>query len=247
MPRRCQDSQAIRCGHQHWTTQSEKTTPMQQAAVVAELPPPGPPTMASPTSLMSYNISLNLSSIFAMLPSSRLFTKLRRGVFLGQIEAYELPSSSAVDGWSTETPAFNSLPEAPSLLDVDPVASFPGPWGFFTSWYMVGLFVMVCRAPCNFFPRIRVLNLFLGSLTPSDAERDNPFANTQSNSLSPCIPLWTHFCQLLSTHQVDTTTFFGHAAVRLLADHHPTDAASTVSLFRIQDAIDVVPACFADL
>lgn len=160
MPRRCQDLQAIRCGHQHRTTQSERTTPMQQVAVVAELPPLDPPTMASPTSLMSYNISLNLSSIFAMLPSSRLLTKLRRGVFLGQIEAYELPSSSVVDGqWSTETPAFNSLPKAPSLLDVDPVASFPGPWGFFTSWYMVGLFVMVC-ATYNFFPRILVLNCF---------------------------------------------------------------------------------------
>lgn len=115
---------------------------MQQVAVVAELPPLGLPTMASSTSLMSYNISLNLSSIFAMLPS-RLFTKLRRGSFLGQIEASELPS--VVDGWSTETPAFNSPPETPPLV-VDPVASFPGPWGFFTSWYMVGLFVMVCRA-----------------------------------------------------------------------------------------------------
>jgi len=119
---------------------------MQHVAVVAELPPLGVATMTPPISRMSYNISLNLSSIFAMLPSSRLLTILRKGAFLGQIDASDLPTSSMVDGWSAETPVSDYLPGAPTPLDVDPVASFPGPWGFFTSWYMVGLLVMVCRA-----------------------------------------------------------------------------------------------------
>lgn len=110
-----------------------------------------PMILAQPTSLLSYNISLNLSSILSMLPTSRILTRIRRGIsWNGRDEMLYPSTTSSVSGWSMETlaqaqaepTAANST--ATSLI-TDP---FPGPWAFFTSWYMLGLFLMVCAHFC---------------------------------------------------------------------------------------------------
>ena len=103
------------------------------------------PAAAAPSSLpfMSYNISLNISSILTKLPGSRFLALLRKRGYESPIETFH-PVASAVEELTTET-----------LLDVDntpPVAAAmdnlvltPGPWAFFASGYMLGLLMMVSQ------------------------------------------------------------------------------------------------------
>ena len=107
-----------------------------------------PMILAQPASLLSYNISLNLSSIFSMLPTSRFLTRIRRGMPWNGRDGVLYPSTtSSISEWSLETLAQVAQAEPTTAnstttsLTIDP---FPGPWAFFTSWYMLGLFLMVC-------------------------------------------------------------------------------------------------------
>ncbi|KAF8969568.1 hypothetical protein BDZ97DRAFT_1653538 [Flammula alnicola] len=157
--------------------------------------------MAQPVSLLSYNISLNLSSIFARLPTSRFFARLRKGAYETPLDANNLPASSVVDEWNKGTPSPVLLPWADSTpgpsAGMDRLGSFPTPWGFFTSWYMMGLFLMAVllhrmqnviipsriphrrqrhayRFAPNFAPRFQhtsVLRRLYGSILPLDFSR----------------------------------------------------------------------------
>lgn len=120
---------------------------MNGAAVIGDVvPPPQPSNIAASSPLLgSYNISLNFSSIFAMLPRSRLLARLRRSSFL---DASYTPSASvAAEGWAagvSETfPSIQNAEAAGQRAGIEQMPAFPGPWAFFTSWYMIGLFVMV--------------------------------------------------------------------------------------------------------
>ncbi|KDR73721.1 hypothetical protein GALMADRAFT_100588 [Galerina marginata CBS 339.88] len=118
---------------------------MNGAAVIADIVPTqqgyNPPPFATPISLLAYNISLNFSSIFARLPTSRLLARLRKGTFGSLSEASEIPATSVVEDWaSTYAPVQSTETPLPSAIDQ--LSMFPGPWGFFTSWYMLGLLIM---------------------------------------------------------------------------------------------------------
>lgn len=91
-----------------------------------------------------FNISLNLSSVWAALfPGTRMLARLR-GVHEAAIES-EMPTVVAVEELWNESIASASTVPVPAPV-VDEVAAFPGAWGFVTSWYMIGLFIMVRRS-----------------------------------------------------------------------------------------------------
>jgi hypothetical protein len=93
------------------------------------------PAAASPLSFMSYNISLNFSSILAKLPGSRFLTLLRKVDYETPIDTLQ-PVASAVEELTTEV-----LPD----VDTPSMAAAIGPWAFFASGYMLGLLVMVSQ------------------------------------------------------------------------------------------------------
>ena len=104
---------------------------MEGAAIVADVP-------AFTGSSMSYNISLNLSSIFSFLPS-RLLARLRKDVLERSVDPSDIPATTSGDIFAQDQPLLQSAPTPSSNVMV-----YPGPWGFFTSGYMMGLFLMVC-------------------------------------------------------------------------------------------------------
>ncbi|KAF8163684.1 hypothetical protein B0H34DRAFT_650577 [Crassisporium funariophilum] len=137
----------------------------------------------------SYNISLNLSSIFYMLPGSRLLARLRRGAYESRIEASGIPSSSVIDSWTTEVSDYgsgmaSSLQSTSADTQMDQLPAIPGPWGFFTSGYMLGLFVMAILLH-------RMQNVIIPSRAPAarrarHAYRFGPtFATSFSQTLIP--------------------------------------------------------------
>ena len=90
---------------------------------------------------MSYNISLNLSSILAKLPGSRFLTLLRKGGYESPIDTLH-PVATAVDELFTEG-SFSV--DTPVEAAIDKLTSAPGAWAFFASGYMLGLLLMVSR------------------------------------------------------------------------------------------------------
>lgn len=88
-----------------------------------------------------FNMSLNLSSVWAALfPGTKMLARLRR-VHEAAIES-EMPSVVAVEELWNESAA-SSIPTPLPAPVINEVAAFPGAWGFVTSWYMIGLFIMV--------------------------------------------------------------------------------------------------------
>ncbi|KAF5330562.1 hypothetical protein D9619_005258 [Psilocybe cf. subviscida] len=109
-----------------------------------------------------FNISLNLSSVWAALfPGTRMLARLR-GVHEAAIES-EMPTVVAVEELWNESIASASTVPVPAPV-VDEVAAFPGAWGFVTSWYMIGLFIMAV-----FLHRIQ--NIVVPSRQPSRRQR----------------------------------------------------------------------------
>ncbi|KAF8801639.1 hypothetical protein BYT27DRAFT_7114356 [Phlegmacium glaucopus] len=104
--------------------------------------------LAAPPSLsvMSYNISLNFSSILAKLPGSRFLARLRKGVYQSSIDTPH-PAASVVEEWITESSLDVVLDvdvdtTPPVEAAVDSFVFIPGPWAFFISGYMLGLLLM---------------------------------------------------------------------------------------------------------
>ncbi|PPQ88335.1 hypothetical protein CVT25_012446 [Psilocybe cyanescens] len=117
---------------------------MNGAAVIADVVPPSQPSnILASSPLLSYNISLNFSSIFAMLPKSRLLARLRRSSLF---DASNPLTVFAAEGWVSEVPGtFPSIQNSEAAArgpGIEQLPAFPGPWAFFTSWYMIGLLVM---------------------------------------------------------------------------------------------------------
>ena len=90
-----------------------------------------------PTPLASYNISLNFSSFLALLPGTRFLARWRRRVHNLDIDDV----ARIVDDWAMEAATLEPDPSAQPAPE-QPLP-FPGPWGFFTSRYMLGLLIMV--------------------------------------------------------------------------------------------------------
>lgn len=91
---------------------------------------------------MSYNISLNFSSILAKLSGSRFLTLLRKGDYESFLDTLH-PTASAVDDLTVES----SLDvDTPMAAAIDKLTSAPGAWAFFASGYMLGLFLMVSQS-----------------------------------------------------------------------------------------------------
>lgn len=113
------------------------------AAVASNTGPPGamPVVLVPPMSLLPYNISLNFSTILAMFPTTDFFARIRRGIYRNGMDQTQFPSPSAGIDWSLQTP---NNPELEATAKAASIDLFPGPWAFFTSWYMLGLFLMVC-------------------------------------------------------------------------------------------------------
>ena len=109
---------------------------MEGHAIVAGAAP-------SPLSFMSYNISLNFSSILAKLPGSRFLTLLRKGGYETPIDTLLPNVASAVDELTTETLLDVDTPLVTTAIDKFVLT--PGPWAFFASGYMLGLLVMVSQ------------------------------------------------------------------------------------------------------
>ncbi|CAA7270987.1 unnamed protein product [Cyclocybe aegerita] len=144
--------------------------------------PPRPrmlPPITPPISLVPYNISLNLSSIFAMLPGSRFLARWRKGVFETQIDPSELPAVSIAEQLASAAsqPVVETV--TPEIVK-EQLQAFPGPWGFFTSGYLVGLFIMAILLH-------RIQNVIIPSRIPTRRQRHafrfapvfaSPFQNT---------------------------------------------------------------------
>lgn len=110
--------------------------------------PHGRPMLAVPTVLSSYNISLNFSSILAMIPGSRLLARFRRRrPFQTPLEQTAIPVTETIlDDWSADPSTVTLVVEtdaSATMVTEQLPSSLPGPWGFFTSGYMLGLLVMV--------------------------------------------------------------------------------------------------------
>ena len=71
-------------------------------------------------------------------PSSRLLPRLRRDVLGQPVDPSDIPATTAANILAPEQPLLQSAPTLPSNVTV-----YPGPWGFLTSGYVIGLFLMV--------------------------------------------------------------------------------------------------------
>jgi hypothetical protein len=91
---------------------------------------------------MSYNISLNFSSILAKLPGSRLLTLLRKGGYESPIGTLH-PVATAVDELLVTESSLGI--DTPVATAIDKLTSTPGAWAFFASGYMLGLLLMVSQ------------------------------------------------------------------------------------------------------
>ena len=140
---------------------------MAAAAVDAGIPPLEVPAPA-------YNIPLNLSSILSMIPGSRFIGRLRKGG--NGLEPLEVSESSSTT-LATQASMLatqvtkQQLYESPQPQQQQIPPPFPGPWEFFTSGYIVGLFIMVCflgNLMSIHFAYIR--NAFAGCLIASIAK-----------------------------------------------------------------------------
>ena len=124
---------------------------MEGPAIVADVLPQRhpPPELAapSPLSFMSYNISLNLSSILAKLPGSRFLTLLRKGDYGTPIDTLQ-PVASAVGELTTEISPDADTP--PMAAAIDKLVLTPGLWAFFASGYMLGLLMVVSQTQSSF-------------------------------------------------------------------------------------------------
>ena len=92
---------------------------------------------------MSYNISLNFSSILAKLPGSRFLTLLRNGGFESPVDALH-PAATVVDKFLTTESSLGV--DTPVAAAIDKLTSTPGAWAFFASGYMLGLLLMVSQS-----------------------------------------------------------------------------------------------------
>ncbi|KAF9561137.1 hypothetical protein CPC08DRAFT_689286 [Agrocybe pediades] len=128
-----------------------------------------------PYSLLSYNISLlNLSSIFNMLPASRFLARWKIGNLGSVLDTpHDMPTASLIvdaNDWVTEAAntfasATTPMPATVPQAEMDQLAaSVPGPWGFFTSWYMIGLLFMAILLH-------RMQNLVIPSRLPPPSRR----------------------------------------------------------------------------
>jgi len=150
-----------------------------------------------PYSLLSYNISLNLSSIFNMLPASRFLARWKIGNLGNLLDPPDLPTASLVDDWAaSDSTTFASattsmaIPAAVTPPELDQLSAFPGPWGFFTSWYMLGLLFMV-RCVIS-FPS-KYLSWYIGCVTSPNAEpRNSLSSSTAISTCTPCLPIWSN-------------------------------------------------------
>ncbi|KAK0211329.1 hypothetical protein DFS33DRAFT_371615 [Desarmillaria ectypa] len=148
----------------------------------------------------AYNISLNLSAIGSTLLSipTRLLAKIRKG---DDMLPEDAPITEAVT-WTSAAAA--SKPSIASLT----AQSFPGPWAFFTSAYMLGLFAMAVLmhriqnivVPTR-FPNVSQINSqrrrhssltrrFYNALLPLDVSRT-------STRLALHIPSLYYMCKML--------------------------------------------------
>jgi hypothetical protein len=86
---------------------------------------------------MSYNISLNFSSILANFPGSRFLTLLRKGVYESPVDALH-PAATAVDELLTTESSLDV--DTRVAAAIDKLTSTPGAWpsmGFFCIWIYV--------------------------------------------------------------------------------------------------------------
>ncbi len=119
---------------------------MAVAVANADIPPLGMPTMPS----SAYNIPLNLSSILWMIPGSRFLGQLRRGGSGFEPLDVSEPSTTAIETLAIQASVLaaevteQQLYDNPQSQQQQLPPRFPGPWEFFTSGYIVGLFIMVC-------------------------------------------------------------------------------------------------------
>jgi hypothetical protein len=97
---------------------------------------------------MSYNISLNFSSILAKFPGSRFLTLLRKGG--DESPGDTLHPATAVDELFT-TEGSHGV-DTPVAAAIDKLTSTPGAWAFFASGYMLGLLLMVSQL--KFLPEL---------------------------------------------------------------------------------------------
>ncbi|PPR02057.1 hypothetical protein CVT24_011156 [Panaeolus cyanescens] len=128
---------------------------MATVGVVADVAPE--PAFASfPPSITSYNITLNLTTILSLIPGSGLFARFRKGIMHQQTVfgvnmngddslSHASESLTSLGEWTTAS--MSMFEEATASAEAAPAAAaqtaqVPSPWGFFTSGYMIGLFIM---------------------------------------------------------------------------------------------------------
>lgn len=134
---------------------------MATVGVVADVAPE-PHLAGLPTTITSYNITLNLTSILSFIPGSSLFARFRKGMMHqqtvfgasmngGDSISQASESLTSLGDWTTASISsmledVSTGAESPqTTAAINQAAQVPSPWGFFTSGYMIGLFIMVCH------------------------------------------------------------------------------------------------------
>lgn len=95
----------------------------------------------SPPLSTGYNITFNLTSLFTL--PSRFFARMRRVDDFFTSAHIQGESDSPIlnlDEWNMSRAAARGADQvqAPAFHQ-----TFPSPWAFFTSWYAIGLFILV--------------------------------------------------------------------------------------------------------
>ena len=191
---------------------------------------------------MSYNISLNFSSILAKFPGSRFLTLLRKGGYESPIDTLH-PDATAVDELLITESSLGV--DTPVAAAIDKFTSSPGAWAFFASGYMLGLLLMVSqtRVPS----RIYLFRITLLDYRPtSHAKCHYPLTNTNS-SRSTYLPFPTSVSQPFTLYIHLSATAVINSTLGFISHNHSPCFAFTVDIFLMQDASRLVPPYFANM
>ena len=194
---------------------------------------------------MSYNISLNFSSILARLPGSRFLTLLRKGVYESPIDTLH-PDATDVDELFVTESSLGGV-DTPVAAAIDKLTSTPGAWAFFASGYMLGLLLMVSLTQSS-FPNLICLEKihYLDYLPTSHAECYYPLTNTKSTR-STYLPFPASFCQPFPLYIHLSATVILHSTIGFISHNHSPCLAFTFNIFLMQDASRLVPPYIANL
>jgi hypothetical protein len=203
-----------------------------------------------PQLVMPYNITLNLTTLFSFLPS-RLFarSKLVQQIWRRWDQAVEMGMASETasvgdflggddESWPStllEVAAAAVASPTPAPKPAPPIA-YPGPWAFFISGYMLGIFLMVRTSSLRSESEGRLI-VWPGCDSTPNTEHHHPVAHAE--------PTWTSewgFDRVEQTILDFQPTDVLHLSSRLDPNIDTPRGPSADAILPLQDAYDLVCA-----